>query len=393
MTLRRTARIGAVGLAGAAMAATAFTAPAQASPEASPAKARHEATQRVMDAEVKAGIPGITTEARDAQGVWKSTSGVGNLRTGTPRHANDRFRIGSITKSFVATVLLQMEAERKLDLDDTVEDHLPGLVRGNGNDGSKITVRQLLSHTSGLFDYLADEEYLDTYMRGEGYLKHRYDTLPPEKHVKVALSHPPLFQPGDRFSYSNTNYILAGLLIEKIGGRTYEAEVRSRIIKPLGLKETSNPGNSIHIPRPSSRSYSKLFESAPDRIDDVTEMNGSQGWGDGDIISTTGDLNRFYHALLRGRLLPPKQLKAMKTTVSSPDLPGMGYGLGITKFRTSCGTTLWGHGGGMVGSVSLAVSTEDGRHQLASNRNGDWSVGAPTDILDAEYCPSPPSTG
>nr|WP_326586091.1 serine hydrolase domain-containing protein [Streptomyces sp. NBC_01294] len=116
-------------------------------------------------------------------------------------------------------------------------------------------------------------------MLGEGYLKHRYDTLPPRKHVKVALSHAPLFEPGARFSYSNTNYILAGLIVEKAGGRTYEAEVRDRIIKPLGLRSTSNPGNSIHMPRPSSRSYSKLFEETPDRIDDVTEMNGSQWLG------------------------------------------------------------------------------------------------------------------
>ncbi len=389
MALRKTARVGAVGLAAAAMAATAFAVPAQASSDTAPATRGHEATQRAMDAEVNGGIPGITAQVRDANGVWKSTSGVGNLTTGAPRGTNDRFRVGSITKTFVATVLLQMEAEGTLRLDDTVERHLPGLVRGNGNDGRKITVRQLLNHTSGLFDYLADEEYLDTYMRGEGYLKHRYDTLPPEKHVKVALSHEPLFKPGATFSYSNTNYILAGLIIEKAGGRTYEAEVRDRIIKPLGLRATSNPGNSIHIPRPSSRSYSKLFESAPDRIDDVTEMNGSQGWADGDIISTTGDLNRFYNALLRGELLPPKQLKAMKTTVAIPERPDMSYGLGITQLRTSCGTTVWGHGGGMVGSTSLAVSTEDGRHQLAYNRNGDWSVEAPNTIMEAEYCPTP----
>ncbi|MDX3541006.1 serine hydrolase [Streptomyces sp. MB09-01] len=367
--------------------------PAQASSDTTPATAGHAATQRAMDADVKGGIPGITAQARDTKGVWKSTSGVGNLSTGAPRGTNDRFRVGSITKTFVATVLLQMESEGKLDLDDTVDRHLRGLVRGNGNDGRKITVRQLLNHTSGLFDYLADEDYLDTYIRGQGYLDHRYDTLPPKKHIKVALSHAPLFEPGAQLSYSNTNYILAGLITEKAGGRTYEAEVRDRIIEPLGLKATSNPGNSIHIPRPSSRSYSKLFASAPERIDDVTEMNGSQGWADGDIISTTGDLNRFYSALLRGELLPPQQLKAMKTTLSMPEHPDMSYGLGLTQFRTSCGTTLWGHGGGMVGSTSLAVTTEDGRHQLAFNRNGDWNTGSLREILEAEFCPAPPSAG
>ncbi|MFJ2598795.1 serine hydrolase domain-containing protein [Streptomyces erythrochromogenes] len=400
MTLRTTAtaaRVALVGLATAAMAATALTVPAQAAPEPSPdpaadrasATAWHAATRRAMDAEVQAGIPGITAQARDARGVWKAAPGVGDLTTGTPRGTDDRFRIGSITKTFVATVLLQMETEGKLRLGDTVEHHLPGLVRGNGNDGSTITVRRLLNHTSGLFDYLADEEYLQTYMLGDGYLRHRYDTLPPAQHVKVALSHPPLFSPGTRFSYSNTNYVLAALIIEKAGGRTYEAEVRDRIIRPLGLKATTNPGNSIHIPRPSSRAYSKLFAQAPDRIDDVTEMNGSQGWADGDIISTAGDLNRFYRALMRGELLTPRQLAAMKTMVEIPERPDMAYGLGITRMRTSCGTTLWGHGGGMVGSTSLAVTTENGRHQLAYNRNGDWSTpAAPDAIMEAEYCPT-----
>ncbi|MGW6613065.1 serine hydrolase domain-containing protein [Streptomyces erythrochromogenes] len=401
MTLRTTAtaaRVALVGLAAAAMAATALTAPAQAAPDPVPdpaadrarATAGHAATRRAMDAEVRAGIPGITAQARDARGVWKAAAGVGDLTTGTPRGTDDRFRIGSITKTFVATVLLQMETEGKLRLDDTVERHLPGLVRGNGNDGSTITVRGLLNHTSGLFDYLADEEYLRTYMLGDGYLRHRYDTLPPAQHVRVALSHPPLFPPGTRFSYSNTNYVLAALIIEKAGGRTYETEVRDRIIRPLGLKATTNPGNSIHIPRPSSRAYSKLFAQAPDRIDDVTEMNGSQGWADGDIISTAGDLNRFYRALMRGELLTPRQLAAMKTTVAVPERPDMAYGLGITRMRTSCGTTLWGHGGGMVGSTSLALTTENGGHQLAYNRNGDWSTpAAPDAIMEAEYCPTP----
>ncbi|MEV0497491.1 serine hydrolase domain-containing protein [Streptomyces spectabilis] len=326
-----------------------------------------------------------SAQARDGDGVWKAASGVGDLTSGAPRGKNDKFRVGSITKTFVATVLLQLESEGRLDLDDTVEHHLPGLVRGNGNDGNKITVRQLLNHTSGLFDYLADPEYSRTYMEGDGYLKHRYDTLPPKKHVRVALSHQPLFEPGAKHSYSNTNYVLAGLIVEKAGKRTYEKEVRDRIIEPLGLKHTSNPGDSIHLPRPSSRGYSKLFRSSPDRIDDITEMNGSQGWADGDIISTAGDLNRFYSALLRGKLLPPKQLKAMKTTVAVPG-SSTRYGLGISRLRTGCGTALWGHGGGMIGWLSMAVSTEDGRHQLAYNYNGDWETSHMPKIVDAEYC-------
>ncbi|MFH8562113.1 serine hydrolase domain-containing protein [Streptomyces sp. NPDC017988] len=385
MASSKNTKVSVVGIAAAAMAAAAFVTPAQAATDTPPAGPGHRATQRAMDAAVRAGIPGITAQARDARGVWKSASGVGDLKSGAPRGKNDKFRVGSITKTFVATVLLQMETEGKLSLDDKVDEHLPGLIRGNGNDGRSITVRQLLNHTSGLFDYLADEKYSKTYLK-EGYLKHRYDTLPPGKHVKVALSHKPLFEPGARQAYSNTNYVLAGLIIEKAGGRTYEDEVRDRIIKPLGLKATSNPGDSIRLPRPSSRGYSKLFEAKPERIDDITEMNGSQGWADGDIISTAGDLNRFYRALLGGKLLPSKQLKAMQTTAVTPGPTDISYGLGLTRIETSCGRTLWGHGGGMVGWLSMAVTTEDGRHQLAFNYNGDWDATSMQRITEAEFC-------
>lgn len=389
MTTGKRPRACVVGLAAVAITATALTGPAQASRDTAPTAAGHQATQRAIDAAVEAGVPGVTAEARDADGVRKSASGVGDLETGAPRGKNDRFRVGSITDTFVATVLLQMEAEKKLGLDDTVERHLPGVVTGNGNDGREITVRQLLNHTSGLFDYLADTEYAETYLVGDGFLQHRYDTLTPGKRLKAAFSHEPLFQPGARHSFSHTNDVLAALIVEKIGGKPYEDEVRRRIIEPLGLKATSNPGNGVHLPQPSSRGYSKLFGAQRDRIDDVTEMNGSQGWGDGDIISSARDLNRFYGALMGGKLLPPQQLKAMRTTVDNPDFPGSSYGLGIERLTMSCGTTLWYHDGGAVGWISLAASTEDGRHQLTLNYNSTWGAETVLPILNAEYCGAP----
>lgn len=391
MTIRKRARAGAVGLAALAMAATAFTGPAQATLDTAPA-ADHQATQRAIEAAVAAGIPGITVEARDAKGVWKSASGVANRETGAPRGKNDRFRVGHITSTFVATVLLQMEAEKKLSLDDTVERHLPGLVTGNGNDGKAITVRQLLNHTSGLFDYFADNDYVQTYVLGDGYLQHRYDTMPPEQRVKVALAHAPQFQPGTRHGFSNTNDILAAMVVQKVGGKPYEDEVRKRIIEPLGLTATSNPRNSVQLPQPSSRGYSKLFFlTQPDRIDDVTEVNGSQTWGNGDIISSAGDLNRFYGALMRGKLLPPEQLKAMKTTVVNPDFPISSYGLGIERLTLGCGTTVWYRDGGTVGWLSLVALTEDGRHQLTFNYNSDWRADDLLSILSAEFCATPAS--
>ncbi|MGW2649917.1 serine hydrolase domain-containing protein [Streptomyces sp. NPDC001393] len=393
MTRRMRPRAGLVGLAAVAFAATAYAGPAQAAQAAADRAAGHPATQRAIDAAVAAGIPGITVEARDAGGVWKSASGVGNRETGTPRGKNDRFRIGGLTDTFVATVLLQMEAEHKLSLDDTVDHYLPGLVTGNGNDGRTITVRQLLNHTSGLYDYLADQGYYETYALGDGFLQHRYDTLTPEQRVKVALGHAPLFAPGARFSFSTTNDVLAALIVQKAGGRSYEDEVRERIIEPLGLRATSNPGDSIGLPRPSSRGYSKLFLSQPDRIDDVTELNGSQVWGNGDIISSADDLNRFYGALIQGRLLPPQQLKELTTTLPNPDFPGAVYGLNIEKLTLACGTPVWFRDGGTTGSLTMTAFTEDGRHLLTFNYNSDWGPETLLPILNAEFCDTPVASG
>ncbi|MFJ8230470.1 serine hydrolase domain-containing protein [Streptomyces sp. NPDC094448] len=392
---RRAARTGAVALIAGAVAAGALTAPARAGDRTTAAdgrKARHAATQQAIEAFVATGTPGATVTATDGNGVWRSAAGIGDLKTGKKRGANDLFRVASITKTFVATVLLQLEEEGKLSLDDTVEKWLPGLVRGNGNDGRKITVRQLLNHTSGIFNYTSDPDYAKKYLH-EGYLENRYENVPPEYHVKVALAHRPDFAPGTGFTYSNTGYVLAGMIIEKVSGRTYEHEVHKRIIKPLKLRSTSNPGDTVELPQPSSRAYSKLTQTPEDpaaKIHDVTEIHGSQGWADGDITSSAADLNRFYSALLRGKLLSPKQLTAMKTTTTASN--GW-YGLGLYKTALSC-TTVWGHGGGAAGSLSEAATSEDGRHQLAFNINGDWAANYDQFIavLEAEYCGKKPGT-
>ncbi|MFE6593690.1 serine hydrolase domain-containing protein [Streptomyces sp. NPDC057781] len=379
----RTARIGAVGLVAAAVTAASFT-----SPVAAGVGPGHARTQQAMDAAVKDGVPGVTGQVNAAYSVWMGTSGVGNLKTGAPRSVVDRYRIGSMTKTFVATVMLQLDAEGRIDLDSSVDTWLPGVVRGNGNDGRLISLRQLLNHTSGIPSYTADPEFLE---RGftEKFLEHRYDTYPPEQLVDIAMRQKPPFDPGTAWSYSNTNYVLAGMVIEKASGRPYEEEIKRRVIEPLGLYATSVPRTASSMPAPSSRAYSKL-SLAPrptDRTYDVTELNPSAAASAGAMISTSGDLNRFYSALLGGRLLPAKQLAEMKTTVP---VSGAGlitaYGLGLMKFSPSCGAVVWGHGGNIQGSASQAVTSADGRHSLAFNFNGDWA-GDSQAVIEAEYCP------
>ncbi|WP_326730311.1 serine hydrolase domain-containing protein [Streptomyces phaeochromogenes] len=387
MTASRTMRLGLTSAA--ALVAASLTAPvAMASPafSSAPAPLRdHAATQRAMDAAVQDGVPGVAGQAKDKYGTWKGTSGVGNLKTKQPRSAHDRYRVGSITKTFVSTVLLQLEAEGRLSLDDKVEKWLPGVVRGNGHDGSRITLRQLLNHTSGIFDYTSDEDFGRTYFLKDGFFEHRYDKLSPAQLVKIGMAHKPDFEPGTSWNYSNTNYVLAGMVIEKATGHAYGDEVRQRVIEPLGLRATKVPGTNPHVPRPSSRAYGKLAETTTGPTYDVTELNPSLASAAGEMISDSGDLNRFYSALLRGKLLPKKQLTEMKTTIKVDAIPNAGYGLGLIERKLSCGVVVWGHGGGIHGSNSEAVTTADGRHSLAFNFNGDWS-GDSEAVIEAEFC-------
>ncbi|MBD0837693.1 serine hydrolase domain-containing protein [Streptomyces sp. TRM68416] len=369
----------------AATTAIALSAALAAPAFAQDAGGGHEAMREAMAAAVKDGVPGVTATAREGGRGWSATEGVGNIRTGEPRSTADRYRVGSITKTFVATVLLQLEAEGRLSLEDRVDKWLPGTVRGNGHDGRRITLRQLLNHTSGIYNYTDDDDFVRTYLLKDGFLQHRYDTRSPEELVAIAMAHRPDFAPGTSWNYSNTNYVLAGMVIERVTGRPYGDEIRHRIINPLGLRATSVPGTRVTVPRPSSRGYSKLAEETTGPTYDVTKLNPSLAHAAGEMISDSADLNRFYTALLKGKLLPRKQLTKMKTTVKVDGIPNAGYGLGLIERELSCGTTVWGHGGGIHGSVSEGATTADGKHSLAFNFNGDWS-GDTDAVIEAEFC-------
>ncbi|MEU8863595.1 serine hydrolase domain-containing protein [Streptomyces umbrinus] len=378
--------VGAVALTATSLMASAVAAPASV-PASAPAQATggHSATQEAMDAAVKEGVPGVVGQARDKYGIWKGASGVGDLRTNRPRSAHDRFRVGSVTKTFVAAVLLQLEAEGELSLDDKVDKWLPGVVRGNGHDGRRITLRQLLNHTSGVFNYRDDSGFVRKYIVKDAFFENRFDTVTLDRHVKYAMANEPYFKPGKSWRYSNTNYSLAAMVIEKATGNWYGDEIYRRIVESLGLHATSVPGADPRMPRPSSRTYAKLAESTTGPTYDVTELNPTLAAGGGDMISDAHDLNRFYSALIRGRLLPRAQLAEMKTTVEAAGLPGVRYGLGLAERTLSCGVVVWGHHGGIIGSISEAVTTVDGRHSLAFNFNGDWS-GDSDAVIEAEFC-------
>ncbi|MGW4894939.1 serine hydrolase [Kitasatospora sp. NPDC004240] len=299
----------------------------------------------------------------DGRTVWKGAAGRADLRTGAPATADGRFRIGSVTKTFVATVVLQLVAEHRIGLDDPIERHLPGTVPGGG----AITVRQLLNHTSGLYNYLEDPAF-DFLAGPQGdpavvqrwLTSGRWTTYRPQQLVDIAFRHDPYFAPGQGWRYSNTNYVLVGMLIEKVTGRGWAEEVERRIIRPLGLRSTSMPTTSPFVPGPHAHGYFKTAAGPAD----VTLLNPSMADAAGAGISTTADLARFDAALLGGRLLGPAELAEMKRTVDSGF--GIDYGLGLMKVVLPCGE-FWGHGGGIPGYGTTLLG--DGRRQFAASYN------------------------
>ncbi|WP_257137918.1 serine hydrolase domain-containing protein [Streptomyces sp. b84] len=320
------------------------------------------------------GAPGAFVETRDRRGSTVLTDGVADVERRTPLDPDIRFRIGSMTKTFTATAMLQLVGERRVHLDAPVERYLPGVVRGHGNDGRRITVRQLLQHTSGLPDFLDHFDPRDIVMDP---LAHR----DPLDLVNIALAHPPEFAPGAGWSYSNTGYLLVGMIIERVTGNTYGEEIERRVIEPLGLSETSVPDDDPTIPGPHPRGYVRPGDDAP--LLDITAVNPSVGGAAGGMISSGSDVNRFLGALLGGELLHPAQLGEMMRTRPTGGSDGRRYGLGLESKPLPRGGRYWGHTGDFLGYETAAGATVDGRQATVMVNLGPGSSDAQSDDIQA----------
>lgn len=310
------------------------------------------------------GTTGVLAVTTNGTQVTQARAGVAELGTAKPVDWASHARIGSNTKTFVATVLLQLEAEGRLSLNDTVERWLPGVVQGNGHRGDRITIKNLLQHTSGVFDYTEDEEFVSTILTAEAFLQNRYNTYTPQQLVAIAMSHAPNFAPNAKWEYSNTNYIIAGMIIEAVTGKAWSIEIQDRIIVPLGLTETSEPGTNPQLPVPFARGY-QLF-GTDGTYTDATLHNMTWGGAAGSLISTPENVNRFFKALMKGQLLSPTQLTKMLTTVPMGHdydefWPGAAYGLGIMRINLPCGGVYWSHGGDVLGYNNTNGVTPDGQ--------------------------------
>ncbi|MEU9702623.1 serine hydrolase domain-containing protein [Streptomyces sp. NPDC047981] len=342
---------------------------------------RDPALQALADKVVAAPNPnpGAFLLARDGRTDRFGAAGLADRATGAPMATELKFRSGSVTKTFTATVVLQLVAERRLRLDDTVQHLLPDQVRtDNALSGAPITVRQLLNHTSGLSDYL---DGLLPHFRGID------QYWPREQLIGIGLGEPRYFPtPGTRFRYSNTNYLLLDLIVERITDRDLRTNLERRVLEPLGLRDTSYPLARTVIDGAHVHGYadvSPLLPNAPDATRfDVTALSPSEAGASGALVTTASDLAHFYRALLQGRLLPETLLRAMVTdtvpaTGSAP--PVVAYGLGLYVYATECGPA-YGHGGAAPGYLTFALNTRDGRHQLVAHTN--WNSFTDTGIDD-----------
>ncbi|MFJ6437166.1 serine hydrolase domain-containing protein [Streptomyces sp. NPDC091416] len=357
-----------------ALAVVAVPAAASAAPRPAP----HDGLQERLDAIVSAGAVGALAEVRDGRDVWRGTSGVAERGTKREVPVDGRFRMGSITKTFLATVVLQLAGEGRLELDDTVERWLPGVVP----DGDRVTLRHLLDHTSGLYDY----KRTLTMPPSPAFLDGRLRTWTASELVARAVAQPPTFTPpGSGYAYSNTDYVLLGQVIEEATGRSYGEEVTDRIIRPLRLRDTSVPGTSPRIRGPHPHGYVPVVRADGMELVDYTEMNPSLMGASGEMISTTRDLGRFVTALLGGRLLPDRLLDEMKT----PGVADGTYGLGLSWRDTACGVTVYGNDGDALAYQSWSFATEDGHRRVTVALTPDFRGDpddAVDDLLDEAFC-------
>jgi D-alanyl-D-alanine carboxypeptidase len=303
------------------------------------------ALRAAMLATLDAGATGLIARIDDGDDVTRIGVGAARLDPRRPIRVGDQVRVGSITKTMVATVALQLIGEGRLQLSDTLEQWLPGVVPGA--DG--ITIRMLLNHTSGIFNYTDDPDFIPTALADP----HRYWS--PDELIAIATSHPPVFAPGAGWSYSNTGYILIGLVLEKVTGTPIQTLLKRRVITPLHLQDTYF-GTSSRFRGPYAHGYIPPSLTGDGYVD-TSGWTVSWAWAAGAVVSNAADLDRFYRGLMSGRLLDRELLAQMTTTVEVGQ--GFAYGLGIYTLDTPCGQ-VWGHDGGIPGYVSFAYTDRSG---------------------------------
>ncbi|MEV0928135.1 serine hydrolase domain-containing protein [Streptomyces spongiicola] len=354
----------------------------------------------VEDTMREAGIPGAIVGIRiPGRGTYEKAFGVADKSTGAPMRTDLHMRIGSVTKTFTVTGLLQLVDQGRVGLDDPVGRYVEGVPAGD-----RITLRQLADMRSGLFDYSEDEEWR------KSLLADPQQTFAPRQLLDYAFAHPPNFPPGSRWEYSNTNTILLGLVIEKVTGQRLEDYLRQRVYSPLRLGQTSFPTDDT-MPEPYAHGYTDYTDYTKSGTTkatpsggtlDAADWNPSWAWAAGAMTSDLGDLNTWVPALADGRLLSPATQKE-RLKFGPTGVPEVGYGLGIMRVGN------WiGHNGELPGYETLAVRLPSQRATLVILVNSDTDhrgrslstllgravteVVTPRNVFDLPTAPQPEKT-
>lgn len=369
--MARTIRSWFAGIAGGAVIALVAVV---ATPAAATVKQTdHAATQAVLDQYLRQAGPGAAVHAGDDTGAWTLTSGTASISQHRPISPTDHFRIGSQTKTFTASVVLQLFDEGLVDLDAPIGRYLPGVVTGN-YDGNVITVRQLLQHTSGL---VRDPR---------GAVANPNGTYTLAELIRSAMDEPALFPPGTDWTYSNVGYLVLGMLIERITGQWVGDAITDRIIEPLGLAGTSFPVPGV---RALSNPYLPGYQGGRIGpiflwIEATTLYELTIASSAGAIASTLVDIVAFYRALLDGRVVSTAALTEMRRTFP----PDNWYGLALARIPLSCGGVAWGHDGILpTGHTSVTLVTDDGRFaSVVTNTNRAVSTPSYIDVANSALC-------
>ncbi|MFJ8716676.1 serine hydrolase domain-containing protein [Streptomyces violaceus] len=351
--------------------------PAAASAPAAPAAVSSAVSAQSPNPALEAAIAGLPTADATAalvrvggkEGAWRGSSGVHDLRTNRPADPAARFRAGSVTKVFTAAVALQLAEEGLLDLDRTARSYLPDLIPAAYKN---VTVRQLLNHTHGipLADFPAttvEESY-----------EIRFQVHDPRAMVRSATSKPPEFAPGERQHYHNMGYTIAGLLIERVTGDSYEDQVAERVLEPLELRDTYYPGANPRIVGPHNHGYQTMrLDDGTVGLRDVSVWGATDAWAAGDIISTTADLERFTQALFKGRVVRGPLLEEMFALPKVADFKTgkpAAYSVGLS-MKVLGGREVWGKTGGRWGYNAAIAATRNGSRTLVYSVNATDAKG------------------
>jgi len=314
-------------------------------------------------------LPGVALLITGPRGTYEKSYGLGNIAEAVPFAVDDHVRIASITKTFVATAILQQVRAGRLKLSDRLASYVKGVANGR-----RITIRQVLAMRAGIYSFTDDQAFLDAFEADPTM------AFSPRDVLAIIRRHKPNFAPGARTLYSDSNYILLGLILEKVTGRSVESVITHDIIRPLGLTQTSFPTTAA-MPVPFAHGYYAGPDNQGPQITDLTAVNPAVAWTAGAMISTVRDLQKWGQELLTGSLIGPRLQRERLRLGTIPNLngPPVGYGLGILRFAD-----WYGHDGAIFGFSTETFQDRESGAQIviATNLSSNFTTPA-MDIFGA----------